>query len=72
MSKRYTLEELKEKVDMEQLKQFNPKLYSQLEKDPDLLLDLQDTLIEHEQHAEAAATAEALTAVAEQAAQPRA
>ena len=37
---RYTLEELMEKVDMEQLKQFNPKLAAQIENDPNLLLEL--------------------------------
>ena len=57
---------------MDELKQFNPKLYSQIKDDPELLLKLQDMIIDHEHHAEAAATAEAATAIAEQMNQPKA
>ena len=35
-----TLEEIKDKIDMEQLRQFNPKLHDQIEKNPEILLDL--------------------------------
>ena len=35
-----TLDEIKSKIDMEELKQFNPKLYSQINDDPELLLKL--------------------------------
>ena len=47
-------------IDMEQLKEFNPKLYAQVSNDPNLLLKLQDTIINHEEHAQAAAAAEAI------------
>ena len=36
----YTLEELKNKVDMTALQQFNPKLHSQVKQNPELLLEL--------------------------------
>ncbi len=50
---------------MEDLKQFNPKLYNQIKDDPNSLLTLQSLVYEHEKAADAAAVAEALTAVAE-------
>ena len=59
------MEELVERIDMAELKQFNPKLHAQIEKDPNLLLDLQDTIMAHEEHAAAAAMAEAATAAVE-------
>ena len=52
-------------INMDELKEFNPKLYSQIKDDPSLLLKLQDIIIDHENHAEAAAAAEAVTAMAE-------
>ena len=60
-----TLEELKSKIDMDELKQFNPKLYAQIKDDPELLLKLQDMIIDHEHHAEVATAAEAVTAMTE-------
>ena len=57
---------------MEELKEFNPKLFSQISNDPSQLLKLQDMIIDHEHHAEAAAAAEAVTAMTEQMNQPKA
>ena len=67
-----TLEELKSKIDMDELQQFNPKLYAQIKDDPELLLKLQDIIIDHEHHAEVATAAEAVTAMTEQMNQPKA
>ena len=50
-----TLEELQSKIDMDELRQFNPKLHAEIAKNPEILLDLQKTVQEHEIHAEAAA-----------------
>ena len=35
-----TLEELQSKIDMDELRQFNPKLHAEIEKNPEILLDL--------------------------------
>ena len=35
-----TVEELKSQIDMDSLRQFNPKLHDQIEKNPEILLDL--------------------------------
>lgn len=50
---------------MDDLREFNPKLYAQIEQNPDILLDLQKVMAEHEAHAEAAALAESMTAATE-------
>jgi hypothetical protein len=46
---------MKGKIDMEALKEFNPKLYGEIEKDPQNLLKFQEVLFAHEKHAEVAA-----------------
>ena len=43
-----TLQELQSKIDMHDLKQFNPKLAAQIEQDPSVLLKLQDLVQNHE------------------------
>ena len=35
-----TIEELKSMIDMEKLKEFNPKLYNQITEDPNKLVEL--------------------------------
>ena len=39
-----TLEEIRDKIDMEQLRKFNPKLHAQVEQNPEVLLDLQQVV----------------------------
>ena len=39
-----TLEELQSKIDMDELRQFNPKLHAEIAKNPEILLDLQKTV----------------------------
>ena len=58
---------------MEKLKEFNPKLYNQIVADPEKLAELQRIVLEHEQHAQTAATEEAIKAETEsqQAAKPK-
>jgi hypothetical protein len=43
-----SIEELKEKVDMSQLKEFSPKLHGMISENPALLLDLQDIIVQRE------------------------
>ena len=63
-----TLEHLRQQIDMEQLKQFNPKLYAQIRDEPESLLKLQEIFAEHEQASDAVAAesnAESLAAANE-------
>ena len=35
-----SVEEIREKIDMDELRKFNPKLHAQIEKNPEILLEL--------------------------------
>ena len=64
-----TVEQLQGLIDMNELRRFNPKLHAQIESNPEILLDLQQIVADHEIHAEAAAVAESITAATEVASQ---
>ena len=52
-------------VNMEELREFNPKLHAMIEQNPEILFDLQQVVADHEAHAEAAALAEQVSVAAE-------
>jgi membrane protein insertase Oxa1/YidC/SpoIIIJ len=62
---RETVEHLMKEIDMDELKQFNPKLYRQLRDNPHQILELKTTIFQNLEKTDLAASAEAAAATAE-------
>lgn len=50
---------------MKELRDYNPKLYQQLQDKPELILEIKTTILQNSDSAQAAADAEAITAAAD-------